>query len=118
MVEVSNSERVGMMQGIAQTVASSARRALRTDLLEHRIMEIGSSVEEIRRTPSGNESASSKISQLILANQFREARDRGGKLPELADVEFRAFSQNGEDGILLYVFTMLGMGERRCLEIC
>ena len=29
-----------------------------------------------------------------------------------------AFSQNGEDGILLYVFSLIGMGQRRCVEIC
>jgi hypothetical protein len=34
------------------------------------------------------------------------------------DTQFRAFSQNGEDGILLYVFSLLGMGKRRCVEIC
>ena len=39
-------------------------------------------------------------------------------LPSFEDTEFRAFSQNGEDGILLYVFSLLGMGERRCVEIC
>jgi hypothetical protein len=39
-------------------------------------------------------------------------------LPSFDDVEFRAFSQNGEDGILLFIFGLIGMGNRRSVEIC
>ncbi len=42
----------------------------------------------------------------------------GAALPAFADCEFRAFSQNGEDGILLLLFSVLGMGSRRAVEIC
>ena len=40
--------------------------------------------------------------------------------PELdfRDVEFRNNSQNGEDGILLYLFTLAGHGSRRAIELC
>jgi hypothetical protein len=37
---------------------------------------------------------------------------------EFRDVEFRNSSQNGEDGILLYLFTLAGHGSRRAVEIC
>ena len=43
---------------------------------------------------------------------------RGVPLPSFDDVGFRALSQNGEDGVLLYVFGLIGMGGRRCVEIC
>jgi hypothetical protein len=36
----------------------------------------------------------------------------------LADVEFRSFSQNGEDGILHYLFALLGTTNKRAVEIC
>jgi hypothetical protein len=36
----------------------------------------------------------------------------------LADVEFRCQSQNGEDGILHYIFSLLGTTDRRVVEIC
>ncbi len=62
--------------------------------------------------------AASKISQRVLANQYRELARSGGPLLSFEDVEFRAFSQNGEDGILLYIFSLIGMGTRRCVEIC
>ena len=41
---------------------------------------------------------------------------RGGPLPAFQDVEFRAYSQNREDGILLYIFILIGMGDRCCVD--
>jgi hypothetical protein len=64
------------------------------------------------------DACASKLSQLLLVQNY-QSWQRGGKtLPAFADVEFRAFSQNGEDGILLYLFALLGAGGRRVLEIC
>lgn len=39
-------------------------------------------------------------------------------LQTLEDVEFRCHSQNGEDGILLYIFALLGTTNRKVVEIC
>lgn len=55
-------------------------------------------------------------SQLLLALQYRELAQRGVILP-FDDVEFRNFSQNGEDGILWYVFSLIGTTNKTCLEI-
>jgi len=33
-------------------------------------------------------------------------------------VEFRNYSQNGEDGILWYIFSIIGTTNKRCVEIC
>jgi len=56
--------------------------------------------------------------QMLLASQYSHVRD--GKLPprRLRDVEFRAYSQNGEDGILLYIFSLIGVAHMRCVEMC
>lgn len=65
-----------------------------------------------------NPSASAQILQVLLRQQYRDLVQRGGELPEFADVEFRTYSQNGEDGILLYVFSLLGTTNRQVIEIC
>ena len=52
----------------------------------------------------------------MLAYQDRLASGRA--LPSFHDVEFRNTAQNGEDGILLYIFSLAGMGDRRAVEIC
>jgi hypothetical protein len=61
---------------------------------------------------------SSKISQILLSLKYKELRSLHIPLPEFEDVEFRAFSQNGEDGILLYIFSLIGTTNKRCIEMC
>lgn len=64
------------------------------------------------------DACASKLSQLLLIQNYQALLHAGKPLPHFADVEFRAFSQNGEDGILLFLFALLGAGRRRVLEIC
>ena len=61
---------------------------------------------------------SSKASQLLLSLQYQEMLAQHRPLPKLQDTEFRVFSQHGEDGILLYLFSLLGTTNKRCVEIC
>jgi hypothetical protein len=55
--------------------------------------------------------------QILLALQYASLAE-GGKFPSLQSVEFRNYSQNGEDGILLFLFSVAGMGFKRAVEIC
>ncbi len=55
--------------------------------------------------------------QILLALKYQELLRSGAPLPTLQDVEFRAFSQTGEDGILLYLFALIGTTNRRAVEI-
>jgi hypothetical protein len=59
-----------------------------------------------------------KGAQILLSLKYQEMRRAGIPLPKLTDVEFRCYSQNGEDGILLYLFSLLGAANRRVVEIC
>src|SRR5207245_1991562 len=43
---------------------------------------------------------------------------RGEPLPSFREAEFRAYSQFGEDGILLLLFAAAGAGGRRAVELC
>jgi hypothetical protein len=63
-------------------------------------------------------SSDAQIAQVLLKLQYRELAGRKTSLPDLADVEFQCYSQNGEDGILLYLFSLLGSTNRVAVEIC
>lgn len=59
------------------------------------------------------------VAQKVLMQQYRLLASRGKEwLPELSDVGFRAFSQFEEDGILLYIFSLIQPINRTCVEIC
>lgn len=56
--------------------------------------------------------------QLLLAMKYRENFAQSRELLRFDDIEFRNHSQNGEDGILWYVFALLGTVNKTCVEIC
>lgn len=63
----------------------------------------------------GNEAAAQK--QLMM--QYRQmAAGCRGVLPGFADVGFRKYSQFEEDGILLYIFSLIEPVNRTCVEVC
>lgn len=57
-------------------------------------------------------------SQKSLLVQYRSHYDLKLRPLAMADVGFRVFSQHEEDGILLYLFSLLGTTNKRCVEIC
>ena len=56
--------------------------------------------------------------QMLLALQYRDRVDAGKPPLDFRDVEFRTFSQNSEDGILHYIFSVIGAGSKRVVEMC
>lgn len=69
----------------------------------------------------GNIHISSRVtraSQIQLAMQYKAMLAQGMPMPEFKDVEFRAYSQFNEDGILLYIFSVIGTTNKKCVEIC
>lgn len=63
-------------------------------------------------------SAHAQIAQVDLRLRYQDLMRRGVQLPAFADVEFQCYSQNGEDGILLYIFSLIGTPTRKVVEIC
>ena len=61
-----------------------------------------------------------QAAQVGLKLDYRDLARRGdpAALPTFDDVEFRTQSQNGEDGILLYLFGLLGAETKLAVEIC
>ena len=129
------------MRALLKELTANARRAVGTEHLRREVAELQSAVERlttiiekhlrpestarfselaglVSRAVQSPNGAASKVSQRVLANQYLELGRRRGPSPSFEDVEFRAFSQNGEDGILLYIFSLIGMGGRRSVEIC
>ncbi len=102
------------MRNLIRKISSRMRGTLGISALQSELVGLRGFLDR----PDGNHSAADKVSQLILLNQYRDLVHWGKPLPSFEDVEFRLFSQNGEDGILLFVFGLIGMGGRRCVEIC
>lgn len=57
-------------------------------------------------------------SQLLLKLRYKELANSRSKLPGIKEVGFKAYSQSDEDGILLYIFSIIGTKNKKSVEIC
>ncbi len=68
--------------------------------------------------PEGSPEANQSVEQLGLSMHYRLLRSRGEGPLSFRDVGFRCHSQHEEDGILLYIFSLIGTSNKQCVEIC
>ena len=61
---------------------------------------------------------SNSVEQLALTLHYKQLYQNGYNRLSFNDVAFRAYSQNEEDGILLYIFSLIGTTNKKCVEIC
>lgn len=58
-----------------------------------------------------------KGTQILMSLKYQEIAENNIIL-KFDDIEFRNNSQNGEDGILWYIFSLIGTKNKKCVEIC
>ena len=93
--------------------------------LQQQLADLQARVETLQRERVGEglrrlEHAAGYVdrgTQLLMALKYRELAQRGEML-SFNEVEFRNYSQNGEDGILWYIFSLIGTVNKTCVELC
>lgn len=76
-------------------------------------------INEIRKLANSTQFADEAVAQKVAVQQYRLiAKEKPELLPKLNEVGFRKYSQFEEDGILLYIFSLLDTISRTCVEIC
>jgi hypothetical protein len=67
--------------------------------------------------PAAQKPVPDPASQIQLKLTYQQMARAGAELPPLGEVGFQAYSQNDEDGILLFLFAVIGTVNRKCVEI-
>ena len=84
--------------------------------------KIAQKIDQFKHKMKGHENLQSlyveRGTQLLLRMKYREMFDSTRTLLSFDEIEFRNQSQNGEDGILWYIFSLIGTVNKRCVEIC
>ena len=64
--------------------------------------------------------SSNQIHQALIVNQYTLMKKlmSPDEMPSLKDVGFRQHSQFEEDGMLLYIFSVIGASNKRAIELC
>lgn len=101
--------------------ASSIDDDLRDQI--QKLQEIALRIEHVAteaalRTHPRRERGTDQLVQHVARLEWQRLAREGGPLPSFDEVEFRTFSQNGEDGILWFLFSLLGDGAKKSAEIC
>lgn len=59
-----------------------------------------------------------KEAQILLSLKYKEFLHNKMPLPTFDDIGFRVFSQTDEDGILLYILSLIGSLNKKAVEVC
>jgi len=76
------------------------------------IAKIASVEEKLSNTLNGQET------QILLKSQYKALSEKELEKYSFDEVAFRKYSQNKEDGILLFIFSVIGTTNKTILEIC
>jgi hypothetical protein len=96
---------------ILRRAAHAMRRILGIHALHDRLDRMSRQLDQL--------SAINQTSQMQLMMRYREMRAGDSQKPQfLSDVGFRSQSQDSIDGLLLYVFSLIGTTNRHSVEMC
>ena len=107
------------MRGRLKSLLERSRRYLaapvwqRLDSIEGRLAETAEAIEQLRKNTPAEVTA-----QRLLWLEYRRIAGAAGPGLSFGDVGFRCCSQTDEDGILLYIFGVIGAAGRTSVEIC
>jgi hypothetical protein len=88
-------------------------------MLDKMLKQLATPVLKKLRSALENRVDNEPAAQKNLIQQYRLLAAKGREwLPGLKDVGFRKYSQFEEDGILLYIFSLIPPINRTCVEIC
>ncbi len=95
-----------MLNHIKQKIKTALKLPNRIGFIESKINELESK-------------SSSQEVQILLKLRYREyLKCSAEQLPKFDEVGFKAYSQFEEDGILLYIFSLIGNTNKKVVEIC
>ena len=80
------------------------------------INKIKSPIVSLLRSVSDNDSINQQL-QLVIKNQYKILSSLNS-IPSINEAGFRVYSQFEEDGLLLYVFSIIGFKSKRVVEMC
>jgi len=76
-------------------------------------------VDEIKLGSGNSILDNEAVAQKVFMNQYRLLASYGNdRLPSIMDVGFRKYSEFEEDGMLLYIFSLITPINHKCVEIC
>ena len=95
-----------MLNKIKQKIKTVMKLPSKIGFIESKIYELES------------KSSSQEIQTLLKLKYKEYLKDSPEQLPKFDEVGFKAYSQFEEDGILLYIFSLIGSTHRKVVEIC
>lgn len=102
-------ERTGLPQKLRALTTRQDQMATTLDQISRDLAKLSAAVDAQPRFVEPG-------TQLLLRLLYQQLAARGGRLP-FDQVEFRNYSENGEDGILLYIFSIVGESTKTCVDI-
>lgn len=110
--------RDAVREELAKALAGGQLRTVLTQAVENVVYPLARNPSFLATDFLTSATRVDKGTQILLLLKYKELLRNGGPLPAFDEVGFRTFSQFDEDGILLYIFSLIGTTNRVTVEAC